>query len=477
MLYGSNAMGGVVNIVTRQVKRDTVATNLTLGAGSHATIQSEATNQVRHGRFSSTVSAQYVRSDNHRPRMDFEQYGGYAKVGYDINEHWNTYGDINIIHFNNSFPGTRSVPMFDLDQWITRGVASAALENHYDRTSGAISVYSNFGRHKIDDGTKNPDTPTDRYFRSRDNLTGVSVYQSAQFFKGNRVTAGFDYQHIYGRAYYTSKETGEELDLPNKLTGKSGRDEVAGYVDFRQDLLQWLTVDAGVRVDHHSVTGTEWVPQAGVVFRPIEDGALKFMASKGFRNPSMREMYLYPPSTTDLEPERLWNYEFSWRHVIGNLTYGANLFYLKGDNMIQTQMVDGRPLNVNTGEIENYGMELEASYRLGSHWWLNTNHSMLHMEHKVLAAPTYKGFLGANMQYGRLGINAGLQFVRGLYTATGENEQKENFCLFNATARYQLCKVATVWLRGENLFAQRYEYVLDYPMPKATVMGGVSLNF
>lgn len=72
------------------------------------------------------------------------------------------------------------------------------------------------------------------------------------------------------------------------------------------------------------------------------------MASKGFRNPTMRELYLYPPSNTDLEPERLWNYELSWHHHLSgvggdlqSLTYGANLFYIKGDNMIQTQQVDG----------------------------------------------------------------------------------------------------------------------------------------
>ena len=80
----------------------------------------------------------------------------------------------------------------------------------------------------------------------------------------------------------------------------------------------------------------------------------------------MREMYLYPPSNTDLAPERLWNYELSWRHHINAFNYGLNLYYIKGDNMIQTIPVDGKPRNVNTGEIENYGAELEAQYRINS---------------------------------------------------------------------------------------------------------------
>ena len=150
VLYGSNAMGGVLNIVTRSMKDDGVKTNINLGAGSYGTLQAEASNQVRSGKFSSTVSAQYNRTDNHRPRMGFEQYGGYVKLGYDFTPHWNAYIDANITHFNASNPGTESSPLYDADQWITRGVASIALENHYDKTSGALSFYSNFGRHKIE---------------------------------------------------------------------------------------------------------------------------------------------------------------------------------------------------------------------------------------------------------------------------------------------------------------------------------------
>ncbi len=473
VLYGSNAMGGVLNIVTRSMRENGARTTVDLGIGSYGTIQAEASNQLRSGKFSSTLSAQYSRTDNHRPRMGFEQYGGYLKLGYDINNHWNTYIDANLTHFNASYPGTVSSPLYDADQWITRGVVSAALENHYNRTSGALSVYTNFGRHKIDDGTSNPEQPTQRYFRSKDALIGVSWYQSAQLFEGNRLTVGVDYQHIYGHAYYTSKQTGEVLDTPNKQSGKSYRNEIAGYVDFRQDLTSWLTIDAGLRVDHHSVVGTEWVPQAGVVVRPIQTGEIKAMVSKGFRNPTMREMYLYPPSNEELKPERLWNYELSWKHRLGAFNYGANLFYIKGDNMIQTV----NRQNVNTGEIKNYGMELEADWRISNHWAVSTNHSLLHMEHHVIAAPTYKGFLGANYNCDKWSVIAGLQYISGLYTAVGDAEQKENFCLLNASVNYALMKYLTLWVHGENLLAQSYEINLGYPMPRATFMGGVNLRF
>lgn len=477
MLYGSNAMGGVVNIVTRGMKEDGVKTNVNLGAGSWGTFQSEVSNQVKSGRFSSTVAAQYGRSDNHRPHMGFEQYGGYLKLGYDISQNWNAWLDADITHFNASNPGAIDNPLYGSRQWITRGAVAMGIDNDYGYTNGRLSVYDNFGRHKINDGSHNAAQPSERYFRSKDALAGISWYQSARFFKGNRVTAGIDYQHIYGRAYYTSIATGEILDTPNKQSGHSHRNEIAGYVDFRQDLASWLTVDAGVRLDHHSVSGSEWVPQGGIVIRPIETGSLKLMVSKGFRNPNMRELYLYAASNTDLKPERLMNYELSWKQNLNKFSYGVNIYYINGDNMIETVLIDGRRRNINSGKIENSGVELEASWHVSPNFTLTTNHSCLHMVHKVVAAPEYKGYLGGTWHSGMWSVTGGVMQLAGLYTAVGDNAATENATLVHATVACQLTKNIALWANGDNLLAQKYEINAGYPMPRATFMGGVNVSF
>lgn len=476
MLYGSNAMGGVVNIVTRTSEADGSHGYVNLGAGSWGTLQGEAGYSLRHGKWRATASGQYVRSDNHRPNMGFEQYGGFAKVNYDITPHWNVFADASITHFNASYPGTTSAPMLDADQWITRGAIAIGIENHYRLTSGRLSIYDNFGRHKIDDGydalTVSPQT---RLFRSSDALLGISWYQSAVLWSGARLTVGFDYQNIYGHAYYTDRQNGNVLETPNKQSGEERNHELAGYVDLRQDLFTWLTAEAGVRYDHHTITGGEWIPQAGIVVRPLRSGELKLMASKGFRNPTMREMYLYPPSNTDLKPERMWSYELSWKHRIasGRLQYGINLFCIDADNIIQTV----NRQNVNTGELNNKGIEFELQYRINSHWTLNTNHSWLDMRQPVLSAPKYKSHAGVTMSYGRWRANVGLTEVCGLYTAIGDNEHTEAFTLLNATVSYALCHPVTLWLKGDNLLAQRYEYIAGMPMPKATFMAGLNLEF
>ena len=475
VLYGSNAMGGVINIVTRRpVSHSGMSTQANLGVGSYGTIQAEASNQLRSGKFSSTVAAQYGRTDNHRPHMGFEQYGGFLKLGYDINENWSASLSGNVTHWNASNPGATTQLKLENDQWITRGEVSVALTNNYGWTNGALSAYSNFGRHKINDGYDEGKSPQKSLFRSNDALTGISWYQSVNLFEGNRITAGVDYQHIYGRAYYTSRETGEEMP-PSLQTTRQHLNEIAGYVDFRQDILPWLTVDAGLRLDHHSVSGTEWIPQGGIVVRPVNDGELKAMVSKGFRNPTMKDMFLYKPANEELEPERMMSYELSWKHRVMEscLTYGINLFLIKADNIIQTVAMK----NINTGKLLNKGIEAELSYRINNNWSVNTNHSYLHMNNPVVAAPQYKGYLGVNWNCCKWSATAGLQQICGLYTVVGENAEKESFTLLNATVGYQMLKCLGLWVKGENLLAQRYEVIKGYPMPRATFMAGVNITF
>ena len=481
VLYGSNAMGGVVNIVTRKMQEDGVKTNLRAGYGSYNTLETELTNRIRKGRFSSIVSGSYNRTDGHRADMGFEQYGGYAKLGYEMTDNWNLRGDVNVTHFNASYPGPVDAPLLDGDQRITRGMTSFAVENRYEKTSGAVSFFYNWGNHWINDGytPSAGEGPQDDRFNSRDNMMDVSLYQSTQFFKGNRITLGFDWFRYGGHAW-SEYVSGENIGTTSELVDKH-EDELAGYIDFRQDIGSWLTFNAGLRADHHSRIGLEWVPQAGLAFHLPHAIELKASASKGFRYPILREMYMFPPQNPDLQPESMWNYElaFSQRLMEGRLTYGVNLFYIDGKNLIQTlpNPNGSGMLNQNSGEIKNTGVEIQAAYRINRQWSVDGNYSFLHMENPVIAAPEHKLYAGANFSHRRWNVSTGIQYVEGLYTSVGENENKENFVLWNLRASFRACKWLDIWARGENLLAQKYEINAGYPMPGATVMAGFNLSF
>ena len=475
LFYGSNAMGGVVNIVTRQPKQDTVLTNVHLQGGSYYSLETGITNQVRRGKFSSAVGFDYSRTDGHRRNMNFDEYNAFVRLGYDISLNWRMSAMGNVAYFNSSNPGTVSNPLEDNDMHVLRGTASLSVENEYKRTSGAIRLYYNGGRHKIDEGYQQDAEPQTKFYLHNDLMAGVSVYQTVAMFRGNRTTFGFDYQHFGGHAWNQSKEIKGKVGQTDII--RKTQVELAGYVDFRQEVVSWFSLEAGIRFDWHSGAGMNYIPQAGLSFVLPKETELKALVSRGFRSPTIREMYMYKPANEELRAESLWNYELSWRHRVSTFSYGANLFYIKGDNMIQTVTIDGNPRNVNTGEIKNYGAEVEAQYRINRYWSLNTNHAYLHMDNKVVAAPEYKGFLGVDYRCEQLTVNGGLQYVNSLYTAVGNAEQKENFFLLNLAVTYALTSHVSLWARGENLLAQHYEMNLSYPMPRATFMGGVNIYF
>ena len=472
VLYGSNAMGGVINIVTRKMQQDGIRTHANAGYGSYNTLQSEVTNRIRKGGFTSIVSGSYNRTDGHRKDMEFEQYGGYVKLGYEVSKAWNVWADVNLTHFNASNPGEVSNPLLDNDQRITRGMTSFALANDYAKTSGTLSFFYNWGKHWINDGYHPNAEPLDYRFHSRDKMLGVSWYQSVQLFEGNRLTAGFDYFHFGGEAWNKTL-AGERNTQADKT-----QDDVAGYIDFRQSLGDWLTFDMGLRVDRHSQVGTEWVPQIGLSFHLPENSEVKLMAGKGFRYPTIREMYMFRPANPDLRPERLWSYELSFaqRLLEGRLSYGVNVFYIDGENLIMRMPIDGRPLNVNTGKIKNAGVEAQVAYRIVPAWSVDVNYSYLHMDNPVLASPEHKLYVGTAFSKGRWNVSTGLQYVAGLYKKL-DPEETEDFLLWNVRGTFRVLDGFDVWVKGENLLAQKYEINAGFPMPKATVMAGVNIKF
>ena len=477
LLYGSNAMGGVMNIVTRRMAADGSKTTATLQGGSYGTIDGGITNTTRKGSLESVLGFNYSHTDGHRPDSRFSQYSGFAKLAYGFSPHWRASGDISLTHFEAENPGEVYSPLIDNDSRITRGMASVALGNKYARTEGAVRAFYNWGHHEINDGYSPGGQPQEALYMHDDLMGGVTVYQSATLFKGNRLTLGFDWQHFGGRAWNEQMQTKAESVL-----GDKEQDVLAGYAELRQDLWGWLTIDAGLRLDHHSQAGTELVPQGGLTFRLSSMAELKAMVSKGFRNPTIREMYMFPPANDQLQPERLMNYELAYTHRLlqNRLRLGANVFYMEVDNLIETVRTGGRPRNVNTGRMENWGLELEAAYDVTSTLRLNANYSFLSMNHPVIAAPEHKLYLGANYAVGRFALATGLQYIDGLYTvteATGGEDCTENFWLWNLTASYRVARGLRLFARGENLLAQSYEVNHGYPMPRATVMAGASVEF
>lgn len=478
MLYGSNAMGGVINIITNQTKVDERHISAQVMYGSYNTLSAEATANGRKDNLYGTFNIGYNRSDGHRENMDFDQLNGQGKLGYELNSNWNSTINFNLSTTKSSNPGAVSNEIIDNDADVTRGDVSAALKNEYENTSGALKLYYNFGAHEINDGYKPGESTLPYRFHSTDQMMGVSAHQSYSLFTNNNTTAGLDLQRFGGKAWNEFTDQREDKSLADVHLY-----ELAGYVHTQQALLSnklWL--NAGVRLDYHEKNGTEWIPQLGVSFSPSSNNVLKAMVSKGFRNATIREMYMFPPQNPDLKPERLMNYEVSYtQNLLQNrLSMGLNVFYIDGENMIQTNFIDGKPINLNSGKVENKGVEVSSKYQLTQSINLSGNYSYLDMKHAILGAPKHKLYVGGNFTKEKWSFSTGIQVVSKLYTAVKSKQvsedQTSSFNLWNARVNYKATSMLTFFAKGENLLGEAYEMNAGYQMPKTTVFGGLRLQ-
>ncbi|MFV0581233.1 MAG: TonB-dependent receptor plug domain-containing protein [Parabacteroides gordonii] len=485
LMYGSNAMGGVVNIITRHHKQEGRRTQARIMYGSYNTQKYMVNNGYNIGNFSSFISLNHDRTDGHRPNSKFHITNGFANLGYKINEHYRVTGDLSLAKFKTQNPGEIDAPVLDYLVDVLRGTTSFALENHHEKTSGALRVFYNWGNHEVNDGYEPGGTPRSYLFRSDDHNTGVLLYQSFRLVEGNTFTAGIDYKNWGGHAWNDSIN-GKKGELIDKSVN-----EVAGYVIMQQDLFDMLSINVGVRYEHNSVFGGEWVPQAGLTVRPFDGNVIRASFSKGFRSPNIREMYMWGAANDELKPENMLNYEVAvGQSFLDGRLYGeVTAFFIDGKNMIESvSVVPGQtyPMkNRNVGTFTNKGIELEGRYQILRNLSMDMNYSYLHTSKPLLAAPAHKLNVGATYSPGRFTFNANVQSVYDLYVrlenpANKISEVKENYTVLNARAAYRFGsrdKGLNLFVKGENLTATRYTINYGFPMPKAVFMGGIDVTF
>ncbi|CAK7034054.1 MAG: Colicin I receptor [Parabacteroides sp.] len=479
LLYGSNAMGGVVNIITRRHKQEGRRTQARVMYGSFNTQKYMVNNGYNIGKFSSFISINHDRTDGHRPNSDFQITNGFANLGYTVNDRYKVTGDVSLAKSKFQNPGKITAPILDNKMDILRGTTSFALENKYEKMSGALRLFYNWGNHEINDGYNPGEKPLTYLFRSDDHNVGVLLYESFRLFKGNTFTVGIDYKNWGGHAW-NDNDDGSKSELVDKTVN-----ETAGYVIMQQDLFDMLSLNAGVRYEHNSTFGGEWVPQGGVTVRPFEGNTIRASVSKGFRSPNIREMYMFGAANPDLKPESMINYEVAvGQHFLdGNLFAEVTAFYIDGKNMISSVSINGdnRPpfKNRNVGTFTNKGIEFEARYQICKNLNADMNYSYLHMSKPIPGAPEHKFYAGATYMPGRFTFNVSVQSIFGLYTDDACTKQ-EDFTTLNAKAAYRFGsrdKGLNLFVKGENLTATRYSINDGFPMPKAIVMGGIDVTF
>ncbi len=458
VLYGSNAMGGVINIITRKQNKNGIHGNARLSYGSFNTQKYMSSLGYKKNKYSVFASVNHDQTDGHRPHSDFNITNGYLKIGYEINKHLSASSDFSLAFFKASDPGPDTINAKAGNKIdITRGYWAFTLLNEFENVSGAVKLFYNFGEHLITDG-----------FHSTDHNYGANLYEALQLFKGNTFTAGFDIMNYGGLA--------ENTVIMNGIVFADTSLIEYGFYGFTQQEIGQLTLNAGIRYQNNSQFGSVWIPTLGFAMEISNSTTWKGTVSKGYRSPTMRELFMWGPNP-NLNPETIWNYEtgiiasFAQKRIQAELT----AFIVNGDNLIVNV---GPPSGfLNTDEISNQGIEMAVKTQVLKNLELNTTYSFIHMNNPVFATPEHHFFLEGTSVLNKLQLSSSFQFVKNLDTDPSSFVYNVSYTLLNAKAHYKLSRNVGLMISAENLLNTKYEVTRFYTMPGTSVFGGINLNF
>ncbi len=477
LLFGSNAMGGAVNVITRggEGKRGRES-RVKAEYGSYNTYKFMANTGYKSEKIKVFVSANHDRSSGHRSNSKFNMTNGFAKIDYKLSDLFTLSSNLSLAKIYNENPGRVDATLEDNKMDLLRSSFSVSLNNQHKFGSGSLMFYLNSGYHEINDGYVTGGLPRDYLFYSNDHNYGITLYENFSLFKNNTITLGVDYKNWGGRAWTESISDQSETELTDKDI-----DETAGYLVIQHDFMDNFTFNAGVRFEYNSVFGPEWVPQAGISFRPGSDDFVKISLSKGYRSPTVREMFMFPPQNADLLPENMLNYELTYgRSFVNNSIYAElSLFYIDGWNMIEIVRVGGVPKYLNTGAFNNSGVELKASLRIMTDLKADVNYSYLNTNVPILAAPAHQFFSALYFTPGIFSFNAGLQHIGDMYINTS-TMVKENYTLLNLRASVKLGFInssSSFFVHCDNVTGTDYSINEGFPMPGTVIRGGFDLIF
>jgi outer membrane cobalamin receptor len=460
ILYGSNAMGGVLNIVTRKQKENRFHGNAHIMYGSYNTQKYMASAGFRKDKFSVFASANHNQTDGHRANSEFNIDNGYIKLGIEINKNIRVNTDISIAHFEATDPGPDTLNAKRGNNLnITRGYWAFDLENEFDKFSGVTKLYYNFGEHKISDG-----------FHSNDANYGINMHESAKLFSSNTISAGVDYINYGGKAENELAMAGEGIVFKD-----TSLYEAAIYCFVQQTILQKLTLNVGLRLQNHEVYGKQWIPSGGFAFNISKLTTWKASVSRGFRSPTIQELYIWNHNP-NLEPERIMNYETGiLQSFPGNkLNLELTGFIVEGNNLIVNVPQKGLQ---NAGEVSNKGIEFASNAHLSKKIAVSVTYSYINMKRPVYATPKHHLFVSSSLRHKNFSIMASIEHVNHLDTDPSIKTYFQDYTLVGIKAGYQIWKYAEAFISAENLLNEKYETNRYYTMPGTTLFGGINFKF
>lgn len=461
-LYGSDAVGGVVNIITKKV--DHSYGKVSMGFGSHQARDAKAMYTIKEGKTGVMVASSKYKQGYHEykdakteanKRWPVASTYENEKVSVKLSQELSETSNLELGYDFSKFEGVRS---------YSTKAKSASFSNKKtndfyakydwtvnDKDQGFIQLY----RNKYDYYNAGDMYETDTGFEAQQNIT---------LSDNNRLVVGASYRKA--KALNATSYTAEK-SINNK----------AVFVSDQWEFAPSLTLDAGVRYDKHSTAGSKTTWSAGLNKKFDENSHAYFNWGQVFKAPTLDDLYYYSVmewgsskyenyGNPNLKPEKgdTWTIGYGTK-IADKTSVNISYFQSKLEDAIDwdtTYSANGSvSIARNVDKQKKNGMELSVGHELNDNWDLEASYTYIRVKNNdhgngyVRDANYIPNMYRFGVRYHDDLWNADL-FLRGGSGADKSAYVDSKYMTLDMSVAYKATKDLSFYAKGYNLFNKAY---------------------
>lgn len=489
VLHGTDAMGGVVNIITRRMWDPGYESSALFSYGSYDTLHGVLRHGGNTGSFDYYMTYDHKETGGHRDNSAYDADFFSLRTGYRLDDAWRLELSGQYFRDEAEDPGPENDPYTNNDKKeYMRYSWDADLIGKWEGSEFLLTVYDNEGEHEFNMPSIND------YWHSKDRTLGVLTrYTRDVYEQGNTrdaLTVGYEFKHQWAEPQ-DDWVSWAQANMPARFMDfgpyERNNHDVFAFNEFTKG--RWVQT-LGLR-GHWDDEDENWeaLPQAGILCHVTEATTARAKVAKGFRQPRFSETHLFPAHNEELEPEEVWSYEVALTHAFTpRVSAFVNPFYMDVQNFIQQESNDSPPpmfVNLNSGEFVIQGVEVGLDTEPIDDLSMTIHYTYTDIEDGPAdnpnsnreGKPEHVINATAGYRFGKTTLSLEGEYVAGLYDsnllAGGNIEKVDDYVVFDLRGSFRVNSNFEVFAGIENLLDEDYEQIPGYPMPGTTVFAGV----
>ena len=455
-LYGSDAVGGVVNIITK--KMDHSYGKVSMGFGSQQARDAKAMYTIKEGKTGVMVAASKYKqgyykykdvADNSTKRWPgdtkFENEKVSLKIAQELTETSNLEVGYDFSKYSGISQYSVTSPWPSLIDKKTNNIYMKYDWLMNDTDQGYLQVYRNKYEY-------------DNFGKIDEKVTGFEAQQAISTAENNKLVVGASYRSSHVNAVTASYN--------DKINNK------ALFVSDQWEFAPNWTLDAGVRYDKHSTAGSKTTWSAGLNKKFDENSHAYFNWGQVFKAPTLDDLYYYNDSkyesygNPNLKPEKgdTWTIGYGTK-IADKTSVNISYFQSKLEDAIDwdTTNSDNASVSIvrNVDKQKKNGMELSVAHELNDNWDLEASYTYIRVKNNEHGSGYVRDANYIPNMY-RFGVryhddlwNADL-FLRGGSGADKSAYVDSKYMTLDMSVAYKATKDLSFYAKGYNLFNKAY---------------------